>query len=77
MLHPFAPSPPKSVAEVCAKTEIEAAAITVTEGPATFGDGSASIFFRDPDCNVIELTEAPRGVSKPLEPKAGVLGRQK
>jgi catechol 2,3-dioxygenase-like lactoylglutathione lyase family enzyme len=40
-----------------AKAKIEAAGITITEGPVTFGDGSTSIFFRDPDRNVIELAE--------------------
>lgn len=40
-----------------AMARIEAAGITITEGPVTFGDGSTSIFFRDPDRNVIELAE--------------------
>lgn len=40
-----------------AQTAVKAAGITITEGPVTFGDGSTSIFFRDPDRNVIELSE--------------------
>ena len=51
--------------------EIEAAGITVTEGPVTFGDGKTSIFFRDPDRNVIELTQLPADPGSQHDGEAG------
>jgi len=47
-----------------AVTKLYEMGIKITEGPVTFGDGSTSIFFRDPDGNVIELSE-------PLHKKTG------
>jgi len=41
-----------------AKAAVEAAGITVTEGPITFPTGAKAIFIRDPDRNVIELNQA-------------------
>jgi lactoylglutathione lyase len=40
-----------------AARHIKQLGIAITEGPVTFGDGSTSIFFRDPDRNVIEFTQ--------------------
>ncbi len=49
------------------KRQVEAAGIRITEGPVTFGDGSRSIFFRDPDRSVIELSQ-PRIQPDTLRP---------
>ncbi len=38
-------------------SRLEKMGIPITEGPVTFGDGSTSLFFRDPDRNVIEFSE--------------------
>ncbi|MCW9059871.1 MAG: VOC family protein [Gammaproteobacteria bacterium] len=51
--------------------DLEAAGITVTEGPVTFGDGKTSIFFRDPDRNVIELTQLPADLGSRYDGEAG------
>ena len=40
------------------QASLEAAGITITEGPITFPGGAKAIFVRDPDHNVIEFNQA-------------------
>lgn len=42
-----------------AMAALEAAGIPLSGGPVTFPNGARSIFVRDPDRTVIELTQAP------------------
>jgi len=51
--------------------DIESVGITVTEGPVTFSDGKTSIFCRDPDRNVIELTQLPADLGSRHDGEAG------
>jgi lactoylglutathione lyase len=42
-----------------AKTLLDRAGFPVREGPVRFGNGAQAIFVRDPDGNVIELSQPP------------------
>lgn len=39
--------------------DLQALDIPITEGPVVFSDGKTSVFIRDPDRNVIEMTQLP------------------
>jgi lactoylglutathione lyase len=44
---------------LAAKARLAEAGFPVREGPVRFGNGSQSIFVRDPDGTVIELNQPP------------------
>lgn len=41
------------------RKSLEAAGVTITEGPVTFPGGARALFVRDPDRNVIEFNQEP------------------